>query len=398
MQFKFVATNQIGKRVKGYRVARNSKELLEQLKSEKLYCLKFKEKSTVDFYNSFRPVTLKEISLLCKYFQTSLKAGMNITAIFNLLSYQFKNKHLCTILNKIREEIEGGNKLSDSFNKYPKIFPSFLRKMVLIGEESGKLQEIFISLEKYYQRTHKRNKKILNSLIYPIFLFLITIVISLILMIKVVPSFANQLTSLGGELPSITKFYIFLGKFIGEYGLIIALAFFVVLLVLYYFFKEVFSFSSLKDGLVRVPVIKTIIMKTFYVRFSYSLFLLLSSGNDIIIAINTLINGNESNFFKSKLENTVTIIEKGGSIYLALSSTNLFPKFFLAMINIGEENGNLEEMLSTANEIFEEELTSFLEMASSLIEPIMILILGVLIGTIVISIMVPLFNLSTIGV
>jgi len=168
MQFKFVATNQIGKRVKGYRIARNSKELLEQLKSEKLYCLKFKEKNTVDFFNTFRPVSLKEISLLCKYFQTSLKAGMNITAIFNLLSYQFKNKHLCTILNKIREEIEGGNKLSDSFNKYPKVFPSFLRKMVLIGEESGKLQEIFISLEKYYQRTHKRNKKILNALIYPI--------------------------------------------------------------------------------------------------------------------------------------------------------------------------------------------------------------------------------------
>ncbi len=214
---------------------------------------------------------------------------------------------------------------------------------------------------------------------------------------QVLPKFMIHIIDLKGELPAITKFYLNMGSFLNKYGLVFMLAIILTFTGAYYTLKKIhmkdFSFI-----LVKFPFISSIYKKVFYDRFSYSMYMLLGSGIDIILALNMIIKCERKQFFSEGIKKASKSIEEGKSIYEAFNSTGIFPKFFIAMVHIGEENGTLDNMLNTANEIFEQDLSGALERLSVLIEPILILILGGIVGTIVLAIMMPMIKLSTGGI
>lgn len=398
MQYRFKAISIDGKEILAYKRAKNEKELLAILKSEGFYCLSYKKKSQKGAIEIFNKASNKEISLFSKYMYTSLKAGINICDVLNLISSQVKNKKLYRALSEIKGEIEGGNSLSDALNKFQYLFPSFFRNMVLLGEESGKLQQIFLSLENYYNSLHKRKSKIKNALIYPLFLFFFSILVVTVMIAKILPVFITQITSLGGKVPNITKIYMYAGNALNNYGLLIIALLSVLTIILLYFSKEITSKIRSFQFINKIPLIGSLIKKNFLTRFSSAMYLLLDSGIDIISALNIFVNcNNNNNFFNEKLRICVNNLEKGSSISNAFQGTEIFPQFFISMMCIGEENGNIDNMLVTANNIFEEDLNLTIERYSALFEPVLILIIGAFVGSIVLSIMIPLFNLSSGG-
>jgi type IV pilus assembly protein PilC len=397
MQFKYRATSINGEYKTGYRSAKNYEELIAILRRDNLFCISYEEYKTIKNNQPIAYISSKDLSLFCKFMATSLKAGMNICDILNLISCQFNNKYFSSILTDIRENIENGNSLNGSLNRFPKVFPVFLRKMVYLGEETGRLQDIFFNLEGYYQCNYKRNKKIINSLIYPSFVFLFSLIIGTFMIIKILPKFMTQIINLGGDLPSITKFYLSLGNFLNDYGAVTILLIGISVTIICYVMKSFLCVKDFTSLILKIPLLKTIIKKCFYTRFSYSMFTLLSSGLDMVSSLDIVVNFEKSYYFNKRLLNCIKTIEKGDSVQMALDSADIFPKFFITMIGIGEENGTLEEMLRTSSEIFEDDLNSTLDKASVLIEPILILVLGGFIATIVLAIMMPLFDLSTRG-
>jgi type IV pilus assembly protein PilC len=398
MQFRFKAISIDGKEFLGCKRAKNEKELLAILKSEGFYCLSYKKKSQKGAIEIFNKASNKEISLFSKYMYTSLKAGINICDVLNLISSQVKNKKLYRALSEIKGEIESGNSLSDALNKFQYIFPSFFRNMVLLGEESGKLQQIFLSLENYYNSLHKRKSKIKNALIYPLFLFFFSILVVIVMITKILPAFITQITSLGGKVPNITKIYMYAGNALNNYGLLIIALLGILAIILLYFSKAITSKIRSFQFISKIPLIGSLIKKNFLTRFSSAMYLLLDSGIDIISALNIFVNcNNNNNFFNEKLRICINNLENGSSISNAFQGTEIFPQFFISMMCIGEENGNIDNMLVTANNIFEEDLNLTIERYSALFEPVLILIIGVFVGSIVLSIMIPLFNLSSGG-
>ncbi|WP_017415694.1 type II secretion system F family protein [Clostridium tunisiense] len=397
MQYKYVATNIDGNYVRGNKIAKNPEELVKLLKGEKLFCISYRKTIEFELMNFTKRTSHKDIALFCKYMSTSLKGGMNICDILNLICYQFKNKSLSKGLNNIKENIQIGNTFSETLEKFPMVFPPFFREMVYIGEESGNLQEIFYNMENYYSSNYKRTKKLISSLVYPAFTLFLTIVITFFMITQILPKFMIHIIDLKGELPAITKFYLNMGSFLNKYGLVFMLAIILTFTGAYYTLKKIhmkdFSFI-----LVKFPFISFIYKKVFYARFSYSMYMLLGSGIDIISALNIIIKCERKQFFSEGIKKASKSIEEGKSIYEAFNSTGIFPKFFIAMVHIGEENGTLDNMLNTANEIFEQDLSGALERLSVLIEPILILILGGIVGTIVLAIMMPMIKLSTGGI
>lgn len=398
MQYKYIATNIEGKFIKGEINAESPQDLISNLRSESLFCVQYQKKIELKAIKFYMPTSQKEIALFCKYMSTSLKAGMNICDILNLVSLQFTNKKFNDLLHIIRQSIEKGNTLSEALKNYPKLFPSLLREMVYIGEESGKLQDIFYNMESYYNSTYKRNKKIISSLIYPAFTFILTIIIGFIMIFKVLPQFASHITNLQGELPKITKFYLGLGNCVSANGGLFVFMVALTIVVTYFIVHKFFFKKDIYFMLYKLPVVGSMYKKAFYARFTYTMYILLQSGMDIISSLNMAMKCEESQWICKALAQCSKDIEEGQSIYDALNAQSIFPKFFMGMIRIGEENGNLDNMLNTANEIFENELSTSLERFSALIEPILILLLGVFVGTIVLAIMLPLIKLSTVGI
>lgn len=398
MQYKYIATNIEGRFVKGEKNAESPQALINSLKSESLFCVHYQKKLELKAIKFYMPTSQKEIALFCKYMNTSLKAGMNICDILNLISLQFTNKKFTDLLHVIRQSIEKGNSFYEALKNYPKLFPSLLREMVYIGEESGKLQDIFCNMENYYNSSYKRNKKIISSLIYPAFTFVLTIIIGFIMIFKVLPQFTSHITNLQGELPKITKFYLGLGNCLSANGGLFVFMGVITIVVTYFILHKFFHKKDIYFIFSKLPVVGSIYKKAFYARFTYTMYILLQSGMDIISSINMAMNCEKSQWMCKILAQCSKGIEEGQSIYEALNAQDIFPKFFMGMIHIGEENGNLDNMLHTANEIFENELSASLERASALIEPILILILGIFVGTIVLAIMLPLIKLSTMGI
>lgn len=397
MQFRFKAITIDGKEILGCKRAKNEKELLAILKSEGFYCLNYKKKNQKRTIEIFNKVSNKELSLFSKYMYTSLKAGINICDVLNLISSQVKNKKFYRALGEIKGEIESGNSLSDVLNKFKYLFPSFFRSMVLLGEESGKLQQIFLKLENYYSSLHKRKAKIKNALIYPLFLFLFSILVVTVMITKILPVFITQITSLGGKIPQLTKMFMHIGNALNSYGILIIIFLSLLSIILLHFGKAIIREIRSLPFINKIPLMGSIIKKNFLTRFSSAMYLLLDSGIDIISALNIFINCNNNNFYNEKLRTCINNLEKGSSISNALQATGIFPQLFISMISIGEENGNIDNMLNTANSIFEEDLNLTIERYAALLEPILILIIGGFVGSIVLSIMIPLFKLSTGG-
>ncbi|MEG0772921.1 type II secretion system F family protein [Clostridium sp.] len=398
MQFKYRATTIEGKYKNGKKKAKNYEELIINLRKENLFCISYETERINIFNKALSFISSKDLALFCKYMNTSLKAGMNICDILNLISLQFNNKILSTCLIEARVSIENGYSLNEALDSFPKIFPVFLRRMVYLGEETGKLQDIFLNLESYYQFQYKRNKKIINSLVYPSLVFIFSVTIGVFMITKILPKFVSQLANLGGELPNITKLYLNIGNFLNLYGIIVLPIIIITLGFIYYILKSFFIIEDISFIILKIPFVKSIVKRIFYTKFSYSMYILTSSGIGIISSLNIIVNYEKSSYFKNKLMKCAHVIERGESIHRALNYIGIFPKFFITMIGIGEENGTLEEMLKTSSEIFEEELNSALDKGSTLIEPILILLLGSFIGTIIIAIMIPILNLSTGGI
>ena len=390
MRYKYIAKTSNGTLIRGSTESDSIEELALRLREKEIFLMKSRSIKRITEIST-KP-NLKTISIFCKQFSICIKSGIPICDILNLLYEQMIHKSIKNSLISVRENVQKGNSLYISMKKTTNVYPQFMINMIYLGEESGKLDIILEELSQYYEKEHKLLKKFTNSMIYPCTVFITLMIVSLFLFIKVIPVFVTNLNSLDAEIPLITRIVLGISNFLGRNFLWI----FMIILILVFIFIEYFKTESGKMVFDKFkfmwPILGSVYKRLIYTRFSRGLNILLNSGVGLLKAFEIIHEVIDNRYFKVRLKTIFNDIKKGEDLSSCLNEMNLFPKFFVAMIKIGEETGNLEQMFLTAADIFYEDAEENVEKASVLLEPIVIIILGIMIGTIILAVMLPMLN------
>ena len=341
-------------------------------------------------------VPLKEKLFFLQYFAIMIRAGISLSTIMNTLAQQTSHKRFKRIIQDIGEKVEGGESLTESFRPYEDVFGELFINMLEAGETSGNLEGVLYEL---YDQTKKKNElfsKIKSALTYPAFVIFVMVVVGVIMMVQVVPQLTSMLGKFDAELPLATRILIDISDFIIANGLLLAIG--VILLIvgiiqLYRTYKGKYYFQYI---FLKLPMIKSIIKKLNLARFSRTMSSLLKS--DILVTRSFRITANVLNnlLYREAIKEMGTKVEKGYQINTLLSDyPSLFPPVVHEVVAVGEKTGELDDMLVELAEHYEGEVDNTMENLPSIIEPILILILGVGIGGMAIAIILPMYSLTS---
>ena len=394
-KFSYRCMRSDGKKIEETYDAESREDVVAMITSLGYYPLKIEEikSKQIGTINLGNKVKSKDLSLFCRQMYTMIDAGISINNSLSMLSKQMTNKRLRQIISEMEEDVKKGEMVSDSMRNYTDVFPPLLISMVQSGEASGNLDEMFKRMADHFEKENKINSKVKSAMIYPVVLSIVAVLAVSIIMIFVMPTFKEIFDSEGVDLPTVTKMLIGLSNFMSNHILAIIIVLAIVIGAIIRFKKSdkgyVF-FSKLK---LKVPVISDLTTKTIVSRFTRTLSTLISSGISIVDAMPVVEGVLRNKVAEDEMEKIKERVVRGDGLSAPLKDSPVFPDMLSSMIRIGEESGSLDEMLNKTADFYDEEVENAITTATSLLEPILIVCMGVVIGTIVISIMLPMFNM-----
>ena len=388
--------NDVGKREHLIREAANENRLRIILKGEKYILLKatrIKEKQPNLFLAVSSKVKPQEVILFFRQFSVMINASISISDSLNALKQQNFTKPFQKILMDIHNDILSGLLLSDAFAKHPDIFPSFFSQMVAIGEVSGGLDVVLNSMANYYENEQRIKKKAKAAMVYPLILLFMIAAVVIFLSIMILPTFSKMFADFAGDVPKITKFILTISEFIRiNLVYIILFSIFVVLVIMIFFTtrvgKEVQDFLK-----IHIPILNTVTKATLTSRFTRAFIILLRSGMLITDCMDNLTRILDNRVYQNKFEYAISEVKRGKRIAESIEKTNLFPKMLTEMIAVGEKSGNLEEVLESTALFFDDQVESAIARATAALEPVMILVLGVVVAGVLLSVYLPMIDL-----
>lgn len=389
--YRYKAINIKGELIKGKYALQNEKELIFIMRDKGYFLLDHR----VSYLNRIkyfgRKVYYKDLAIFCKQLSEILKSGINLSKGLDILAYQKLNPQISSSLGAAREDVEKGKYLSESLEKLPNIYPRFMIGMIKIGEQSGNMEKVLFNLYEYYWNEHNVCTKIRSLLIYPIIVLFTTVMITLGIITKIIPLFVNNLVSNNIQVTDEVKKIIEINKFISSKEAKVLIVFFSMLLIIFKskgYDKKIFS--TIKFF---IPGLKSFYKEIYEMRFAKNLSLLISSGVPILNALDIIQNSSENPYYEEKISALSINIKGGMNLSKALEQSKLFKKFFISMIVVGEESGNIDQMLNNVAEIYEENLKSNINKVSSLIEPVTTIVLSIIITFIIIKVVFPIIQL-----
>ncbi len=349
----------------------------------------FKKEITI-----FQTVSNKEVVILSRQIATLFEAQVSALRVFRLLSSEMENPKLQQVLTTVADDLQGGGTISNALGKHPKVFSSFYVGMVRAGEESGQLDKTFSFLADYLDRTYEVSMKARNALIYPAFVITTFVVVMILMLTLVIPRLSAILLESGQAIPIYTQIVIGLSNFLINYGI-----FFLILVVIGGFFVWRFLQTprgrrSLAEFQLAVPYIGELYRKLYLSRISDNLNTMLSSGIQMVraVEITSTVVGNA--LYEEKLEEVLEKIKGGTQLSEALSEHPEFPGIFVQMMKVGEESGELGSILNTLAKFYRREVNGAVDTLVNLIEPVMIVVLGLGVGFLLASVLIPIYNIS----
>ncbi len=341
-------------------------------------------------------VKQKDVSIFTRQFSTMIDAGLPLVQGLNILAKQNPNKAAKKMLEKIKEEVESGKTLTEALKNFPKNFDTLYVNMVDAGENGGILDVILARLSTYLEKSIKLKREIKTAMIYPAVVISAAIIVTTVLLVFVIPTFAELFEDFGAALPLPTQIVINLSNFVVDYFLILSASFISLITGFVYFSKTEKGKLFLHPIYLKLPIFGDIIKKVAVARFSRTLGTMLTSGVPILTALNICSKtaGNkvvELDVLKARLS-----ISEGKQMVDTLAESVVFPPMVIQMIGVGESSGALDTMLNKIADFYDEEVDNSVGAMKQLIEPLMILFLGVIIGGLVIAMYLPIFKLGSI--
>jgi type IV pilus assembly protein PilC len=342
-------------------------------------------------------VKAKDIAVFTRQLATMMRAGVPLLQSFDIVARGSPNPRVTKLLNDIRGDVETGTSLSQAFRRHPLHFDALYCNLVEAGESAGILETLLDRLASYQEKTLAIKQKIKGALSYPISVLVVAFIVVTVIMLKVVPAFKDVFSSFGAELPAPTLIVIAMSEFFVSYWW----ALFGFIGGGLYFFFEAWKRSvkmqhAMDRILLKVPVFGDLIYKSSVARWTRTLSTMFAAGVPLVDALDSVGGAAGNAVFLEATEQIQKDVSTGTSLTVAMQSTNVFPVMVLQMASIGEESGALDAMLAKAADIYEEEVDEIVKALSSLMEPVIIVFLGTLIGGIVVAMYLPIFKLGSV--
>jgi len=397
-----------GKYVEGTIDALNQEEASFKLKEQKIIITnltrtkkkadKKEKKKGGGFSFGKKKVTPQDVMVFSKQFATMVKAGLPILNVLGMLRDQIEHPQMKEIIEDVRKSLEGGVTLSKCFEKYPKIFDNIYINLIKAGEASGKLDVFLLKLVESLEKREKVKKKIKGALMYPSVMFSVAIVVMVFMLIKVVPVFAKMYEGMGVALPTPTAAIMTASDFMRGTGGMVT---FIILAVAFSIFK--YTTSKMPNvryawhkQVLKLPVFGDMILKSLIARVSLIMGNLSSAGVNLLESIEIAKQVSNNDVVTLALENVKKGVFSGDTLTKLFAKEPVFPPTFSQLVSVGEQTGNLDEMFTSVSRYYEEEFDTAVDNMSSLIEPIMIVFMGTMIGGLMIAMYSPIFNVGAI--
>jgi len=342
-----------------------------------------------------RRIGAKRIAIFTRQFSVMLDAGLPLVQCLEILGEQEENRTFKAIIIQVRGDVEAGASLADAMRKHPKAFDNLYTNMVAAGEAGGILDIILQRLSVYIEKVVRLNNQVKSALIYPTAVITIACLVVFVILKFVIPVFAQLFAGLGGEMPLLTRLVIGASNFVGSYFPFIILVIIFGIVAMNRWHKTPHGRRVLDGALLKIPIIGMLLRKIAVARFCRTLSTLTASGVPILDGLEITARTAGNAIIEDAILAVRKSVEEGKSISEPLAQTKVFPAMVVQMINVGEQTGALDQMLSKIADFYEEEVDTAVAGLMKLIEPIMITILGVIIGTIVTAMYLPLYSVLT---
>lgn len=343
----------------------------------------------------FEKVTMKDLVITSRQFATLFEAQVSALRIFRLLSEESENPKLGRTLADVAENLQAGNSISDSMAKHPDVFSSFYISMVRAGEESGKLDESFAYLADYLDRTYEIVTKAKNALIYPAFIVFTFVTVMVLMLTMVIPKISGILLESGQDIPAYTKFVIGLSDFLVNYGLWIGIALVIGGFVFLKFNKSSLGKEQFDKFKLSIPYVGDLYQKLYLSRIADNLNTMLGSGIPMVKALELTKDVVDNKSYLKAINESVEDVKGGLSLSDSFSKHPEFPSIIVQLIKVGEETGNLGEILGTLAKFYSREVSNSVDTLVGMIEPVMIVSLAVGVGFLLAAVLVPIYNISS---
>ncbi len=398
MIFDYKVINDTGSQTKGTIDALNKEVAISSLQRRGFIILDIKEQGTnkgifsnIEFFDR---VKQKDVVILSRQIATLFEAGVSALKVFRLLSAETENVSLQKVLTEVSDDLQGGSSISNSLAKHPKVFTSFYVNMVKAGEESGKLNQTFNYLADYLDRSYELASKTKNALIYPSFVIGTFFIVMILMLTLVIPKLSVIIQESGGEIPIYTKIVIAISDFLVNYGIFVLI--FIALAFAYLYWQNGRNpDKNIWDTLkLQIPYIKTIYEKLYLSRIADNLDTMLSSGIPIVRALEITSAVVENKVYEQVLTSATESVKGGALISEAFAKHKEMPNLMIQMTKIGEETGELGYILKNLAHFYKREVDSAVDTLVGLIEPVMIVALGVGVGLLLTSVLIPIYNIA----
>lgn len=384
---------QAGKIIKGTIKAKHVNDAIEKLRDKGVSVFDIREKPPG--FSFFKGISYKDLSIITRQFSTMLNAGIPVVETLYILAEQTSNKRLRSILIDIRTEVEQGKTLTAAMKKYTKIFGPLAISMIEVGETGGILAETLMKISEHYEKIYKLRSKIKSAMAYPVVIFLVAVVVVMVLLIFLIPTFATLYESVGMKLPGPTQFVINLSNFL-RHNVLYLIVGMVAFVFAFRKWKNSPTGKKIWDNFVlRLPIFGNLIKKNAIARFTRTLGVLVNSGVPILDALEISAHTAGNYVIESSILKARRSVGEGKSIAGPLRQSGAFPPLVTQLIEIGEKSGRLSDMLNKVADFYEEEVDAATSAMTSVIEPLMLVFIGGVVGGILLAMYLPIFNLAS---
>lgn len=394
--YKYKAMTADGKTKRGTIEANSLERASDKLKSEGYNVLELKDAGALDKdinINIGGKVKSKDLTMFCKQFASILNAGVTIITALDMLGEQATNKTMKVALIDMKNSVEKGNNLADSMKMHPKVFPPILINMVQAGEASGSLEVALVRMADHFEKDNRLQAQIKSAMTYPVIVMIVAIAVVIVCMVVVIPNFTGMFEDMNMELPMATKIMIAASDFIIQkwYVLVIIVA---VIVVAIKFFKKTstgeYVFAKLA---MKVPLIGNLTIKSSAARFARTLSTLMASGIQLIDAVEAVAKVMTNSIIRKNLLEARDQVAKGVPLSKPISDMGIFPPLLTQMVHIGEETGNLEDMMFRVADFFDEEVEEATKALTAAMEPLIMVFLAGIVGMIVAAVYGPMLSM-----
>ena len=394
--FLWEGTDRNGKKVKGKSLANNEASVRADLRRQGVVPTRIR-KQRKSMFGGGGKITTGDIAIFSRQLATMLAAGIPLVQAFEIVGNGHENAAMQKLILSIKADVEGGSALAEALAKHPLYFDDLFVNLVEAGEQAGALETLLDKIATYKEKTEAIKKKIKKALTYPAAVLVVAFIVTTILLIFVIPSFEDLFKGFGADLPTFTRMVIDLSIFVRNQGVIIGLLIGGGIGAFIYFKKRSRAFRHFLDRLMlKVPVIGPIMSKASIARYARTLSTMFAAGVPLVEAMDSVAGATGNIVFEQAVLRIRDEVATGQRLQQAMENTELFPNMVIQMIAVGEESGSLDDMSAKVADFYEEDVDNAVDNLSSLLEPMIMAILGVLVGGLVVAMYLPIFKLGAV--